>query len=138
MRNIFFSSLCPLSILMKFMNCLLTLIMRVGIVSALFQMTFALCKNWCGPWIQKQDVLSYRLDENRHLLTTNAEILLVKKLMVWCKKITPLKHEMMHTLGFYHEHSRSDRDKYIRIHWDHISEGNADQFQTYRWVSLRF
>ena len=52
--------------------------MGVGIVSALFQMTFALCKNWCGPWIQKQDVLSYRLDENRHLLTTNAEILLVE------------------------------------------------------------
>ena len=43
-----------------------------------------------------------------------------------------VKHEMMHTLGFYHEHSRSDRDKYIKIYWDHISEGNADQFQTYR------
>ena len=26
-----------------------------------------------------------------------------------------IKHEMMHTVGFYHEHSRSDRDKHIQV-----------------------
>ena len=26
-----------------------------------------------------------------------------------------VKHEMMHTIGFYHEHSRSDRDKFVEV-----------------------
>merc|ERR1712213_52706 len=46
-----------------------------------------------------------------------------------------IKHEMMHTLGFYHEHSRSDRDDYIKINWENIADGRADQFLTYRWTT---
>ena len=49
-----------------------------------------------------------------------------------------IKHEMMHTLGFYHEHSRSDRDQYIKVNWEHISDGNEAQFLTYRWANLFF
>ena len=45
-----------------------------------------------------------------------------------------VKHEMMHTMGFYHEHARSDRDMYVDIKWDNIKEGKADQFETYRHV----
>lgn len=33
-------------------------------------------------------------------------------------------HEMMHSLGVYHEHMRPDRDEYISIIWDNIKKGN--------------
>ena len=45
-----------------------------------------------------------------------------------------IKHEMMHTVGFYHEHSRSDRDEYIEIEWNNIPAEYQAQFTTYRWT----
>jgi hypothetical protein len=38
-------------------------------------------------------------------------------------------HELAHTLAFYHEHSRSDRDTFVRINWDHVLDGQEAQFQ---------
>jgi len=37
-------------------------------------------------------------------------------------------HELAHTLGFYHEQSAPDRDTYVTINWQHISDGNANNF----------
>lgn len=34
-----------------------------------------------------------------------------------------VQHELLHALGFYHEHTRSDRDQHIRINWQNIQQG---------------
>ncbi|XP_078738317.1 uncharacterized protein LOC144951843 isoform X2 [Lampetra fluviatilis] len=38
-------------------------------------------------------------------------------------------HELMHALGFHHEHCRSDRDQYIKVHEDNVMEGHVCQFK---------
>lgn len=40
-----------------------------------------------------------------------------------CKHKGSVIHELMHTLGFYHEQSRADRDHYVEIHYDNIIKG---------------
>ncbi|XP_055327563.1 zinc metalloproteinase nas-13-like [Paramacrobiotus metropolitanus] len=40
-------------------------------------------------------------------------------------------HEILHNIGFFHEHSRPDRDANVKIIWDDILPGYAANFQTY-------
>ncbi|XP_007957712.1 astacin-like metalloendopeptidase [Orycteropus afer afer] len=37
-------------------------------------------------------------------------------------------HELMHVLGFWHEHARADRDRYIRVNWNEILPGYEINF----------
>ncbi|XP_027147532.1 meprin A subunit beta [Larimichthys crocea] len=48
-----------------------------------------------------------------------------------CDRIATIEHEFLHALGFWHEQSRSDRDDYVKIMWDRISEGREHNFNTY-------
>ncbi|CAH2245697.1 astacin-like metalloendopeptidase [Pelobates cultripes] len=45
-----------------------------------------------------------------------------------CMATGSIQHELMHSLGFYHEQSRTDRDNYVEIRWQYITEGKQGNF----------
>ena len=40
-----------------------------------------------------------------------------------CERLGTVIHEMLHTIGFIHEQSRPDRDKYVKVLYENIKSG---------------
>ncbi|RWS20357.1 Astacin-like metalloprotease toxin, partial [Leptotrombidium deliense] len=46
-----------------------------------------------------------------------------------CYSFATRVHEIMHAIGFFHHHNRPDRDEYLRINWDNISDVHKNDFK---------
>lgn len=48
-----------------------------------------------------------------------------------CVRKGVVMHEMLHAAGFYHQQSASNRDEFVEIIWDNISDGHESNFDKY-------
>jgi len=46
-----------------------------------------------------------------------------------CDRFGTVVHELTHSLGFFHEHTRSDRDRFIKIFYDNIGDQFHSEFK---------
>ena len=49
-------------------------------------------------------------------------------------KVGNLIHEIGHTLGFFHEHSRPDRDQFVKVNLDLVMQGEC-KFTSFSYFS---
>uniref|UniRef100_A0A0M3J6D7 Metalloendopeptidase n=1 Tax=Anisakis simplex TaxID=6269 RepID=A0A0M3J6D7_ANISI len=45
-----------------------------------------------------------------------------------CIRYSTIIHELMHVIGFIHEHQRADRDAYVKIMWQNVIPGAESDF----------
>ena len=76
----------------------------------------------CLEWVERSDETNYVTFENSGTCSSRIGVAFFPfpvsqsiELGKCAHLAGHVKHEMMHTIGFYHEHSRSDRDMYIQV-----------------------
>ncbi|KAH9498106.1 Blastula protease 10 [Bulinus truncatus] len=53
-----------------------------------------------------------------------------------CRSKDIILHEIGHTIGFYHEHSRPDRDDYVSVLFDNVNKSHSHNFEKKRWSQV--
>ncbi|XP_024909367.1 low choriolytic enzyme-like [Cynoglossus semilaevis] len=53
----------------------------------------------------------------------------------YCLNRRIIQHEILHALGFHHEHSRSDRDAFVKIQWNNIIDGKTINFSKFNTIN---
>ncbi|ODM90660.1 Zinc metalloproteinase nas-14 [Orchesella cincta] len=48
-----------------------------------------------------------------------------------CVTLGTVIHEMIHALGFHHEHSQPDRDKYVTVNLQNVQDNRYNAFRKY-------
>lgn len=48
-----------------------------------------------------------------------------------CFRLGTIVHEFLHTLGFYHMQSATERDDFVRIAFEHLTPGTEHNFNKY-------
>lgn len=54
-----------------------------------------------------------------------------------CQTRGIIQHEFLHALGFWHEHTRPDRENYITILWDNIIPGEYVKFNHFLYLHTK-
>ncbi|XP_029000560.2 high choriolytic enzyme 1-like isoform X2 [Betta splendens] len=53
-----------------------------------------------------------------------------------CVYVNIVQHEVLHALGFHHEQTRSDRNNYVKIHWENIMSEDKPNFEKLKTYNL--
>lgn len=104
-----------------------------AVVSAIEAATYALRNHTCLDLVVRTDEPSYikfvsglgcssavgKVGGEQHIVLSKE-----------CSGTGSVLHEIMHALGFWHEHSRPDRDEHIRVMWKNIDKSLQHNFNT--------
>ncbi|XP_054713357.1 zinc metalloproteinase nas-14-like [Uloborus diversus] len=90
-------------------------------------------KQTCISWVERSEEEAYVEIQNdmgcQSEIGYKGQVQTISLEAPLCMSKGRIMHELMHTLGFLHEHSRSDRDDYVYVVWDNVQEGYEADFQ---------